>query len=246
MPDAAGRWYARVGKRILDVTIAVPAVVLLAPFLLIVAALVRVTLGAPIFFRQTRPGKGGRPFELLKFRTMLQSADSAGHPLPDAQRLAPFGRVLRSTSLDELPELWNVLRGDMSLVGPRPLLMQYLPRYNPEQARRHEVRPGVTGWAQIHGRNALTWDQKFAHDVWYVDHVSLQLDLSILLKTCGAVLSRRGISSPGEATMGEFMGSSPHVAGGPVAGNPVAAGPVAGSPVAGGLQPAGKSGGRVG
>ena len=161
-------------------------------------AAVRVCLGRPVFFRQPRPGLHGRPFALVKFRTMRAGTGS------DAERLTRFGRFLRTTSLDELPELWNVLRGDMSLVGPRPLLMQYLERYTPEQARRHEMKPGITGWAQVNGRNALTWDERFALDVWYVDHWSLALDLRILARTLGAILRRKGITAPGSATMPEF------------------------------------------
>ena len=170
--------------------------------------LVYIKIGKPVLFRQVRPGWHAAAFQLYKLRTMTDSCDASGRLLPDAQRLTPFGRFLRSTSLDELPELWNVLRGDMSLVGPRPLLMQYLDRYTPEQARRHEVRPGLTGWAQVNGRNAISWEEKFALDVWYVDHVSLRLDLVILLRTVAAVLRRTGISAAGEATMAEFQGTS--------------------------------------
>ena len=171
--------------------------------------LVRLNLGRPVFFRQPRPGRQGRVFELIKFRTMTQARDAQGHLLPDAQRLTRFGRWLRSTSLDELPEVLNVLRGEMSLVGPRPLLVQYLDRYSPEQARRHEVLPGLTGWVQVKGRNALTWEEKFRLDVWYVDHRSLWLDLRILALTVWHVLRRHGVSAPGAATMPEFMGSPP-------------------------------------
>ncbi len=188
-------------KRLLDLALVLPGLVLLAPLLLAVALAVRVRLGPGVFFRQERPGLHGRPFVILKFRTMLPG------PGPDAERLTAFGRFLRSTSLDELPELFNVLAGDMSLVGPRPLLMQYLPRYTREQARRHEVLPGLSGWAQINGRNALTWEEKFALDVWYVDNRSLKLDLTILARTVLAVLRREGVSAAGEATMPEFMGA---------------------------------------
>jgi sugar transferase EpsL len=179
----------------------------LSPVLLGLALLVRVKLGAPILFRQMRPGWHGRPFIIYKFRTMTDAHDAAEQLLPDADRLTKFGRFLRSTSLDELPELFNVLKGDMSLVGPRPLLMQYLDRYTPEQARRHEVRPGITGWAQIKGRNAITWEQKFELDVWYVDHASLVLDVKIIALTAWKILKREGISQPGQATMQEFRGT---------------------------------------
>lgn len=190
-------------KRLLDLGLVLPGLLLLAPLMLLVALCVRLTLGPGVLFRQERPGLHGRPFLILKFRTMRHGTGS------DAERLTSFGRFLRSTSLDELPELLNVLRGDMSLVGPRPLLMQYLPRYTPEQARRHEVPPGITGWAQINGRNALAWEERFRLDVWYVDNRSLWLDLRILARTAGAVLGRRGINAPGQATMGEFLGSAP-------------------------------------
>jgi sugar transferase EpsL len=172
------------------------------PILAGVALLVRITLGRPIFFRQKRPGLGGEPFDLVKFRTMREGQGG------DAERLTTVGRFLRSSSLDELPELWNVLRGEMSLVGPRPLLVEYLDRYTPEQARRHEMKPGLTGWAQVNGRNARSWDDKFALDIWYVDHWSLGLDLRILARTVWAVLSRRGVNAPGSATMPEFLGAS--------------------------------------
>jgi len=198
--------YASWGKRLLDLLAACTALIVLAPLLAVLAVLVRVKLGTPILFCQTRPGLYGRPFTLYKFRTMTDTRDAQGNLLPDAERLTPFGRFLRATSLDELPELWNVLTGDMSLVGPRPLLMQYLDRYTPEQARRHEVRPGITGWAQVNGRNALTWEQKFALDVWYVDHVSFWLDLKIIALTLWKILKREGISQPGQATMEEFRG----------------------------------------
>ncbi len=199
--------YRLFGKRLFDLAVAVPAIVFLTPVILVIAALVRLRLGTPVFFRQERPGKNGRPFRIIKFRTMTDARDSAYQLLPDAERLTIFGRFLRATSLDELPELWNVVRGEMSLVGPRPLRMEYLPRYSPEQARRHDVLPGITGWAQIHGRNAITWEEKFRHDVWYVDNVSFCLDLHILAKTVGKILRREGITAEGDATMPEFMGS---------------------------------------
>nr|WP_272800843.1 sugar transferase [Sphingobium sp. AntQ-1] len=194
-------------KRLLDMMIAATALILLSPLLVIVALLVRLNLGAPILFRQLRPGLHGRPFQMLKFRTMRDAYDRDGVPLADADRITGFGRFLRSTSLDELPGLWSVLKGDMSLVGPRPLLMEYLPLYSPQQARRHEVRPGITGWAQVNGRNALSWDEKFALDLWYVEHRSFKLDLKILLLTVRKVLVRDGISAAGEATMPKFTGS---------------------------------------
>jgi sugar transferase EpsL len=184
------------------------ALLCLAPVLALVALLVRLKLGAPLLFRQQRPGLHGKPFTLYKFRTMTDARDAQGRRLPDAERLTPFGRFLRSTSLDELPELFNVLKGEMSLVGPRPLLMRYLDRYTPEQARRHAVKPGITGWAQVNGRNALTWEEKFALDVWYVDHQSLWLDVKILAMTVWQVLKREGISQPGHATMEEFRGTN--------------------------------------
>lgn len=194
-------------KRLFDLLAAALGLLLLAPALLVLAWLVRRRIGAPVLFRQTRPGLHGRPFELLKFRSMREALDERGQPLPDAERLTPFGLFLRASSLDELPELWNVLRGDMSLVGPRPLLIEYLPLYTPEQARRHAVRPGITGWAQVNGRNALSWEEKFRLDVWYVDHRSLRLDLRILRLTLKRVLVREGINAAGEATMARFTGS---------------------------------------
>lgn len=194
------------GKRLLDLVLTLPALVVLAPVLALLALLVRLKLGAPVLFRQQRPGLGGKPFTIYKFRTMTDARDAQGNLLPDAQRLTAFGRFLRSSSLDELPELWNVLKGDMSLVGPRPLLMQYLSRYTPQQARRHEVWPGITGWAQVNGRNALRWEEKFALDVWYVDHQSLWLDAKILGMTVWQVFKREGINQPGQATMEEFLG----------------------------------------
>ncbi len=194
-------------KRLLDFIAALLGLIALALPLLLLMALIRRRLGSPVFFRQTRPGLHGQPFEMVKFRTMTDTRGPDGALLPDAERLTPFGRFLRSTSLDELPELWNVLKGDMSLVGPRPLLMEYLPLYSPEQARRHAVRPGVTGWAQVNGRNAISWEEKFALDTWYVDHQSLLLDMKILWLTVKKVLVREGISAAGEATMGKFTGS---------------------------------------
>ena len=194
-------------KRLFDLTAAALGLLALALPLLALIALVRIKLGRPVFFRQTRPGLHGRPFQMVKFRTMTDARGPDGALLPDADRLTPFGRFLRSTSLDELPELWNVLRGDMSLVGPRPLLMEYLPLYTPEQARRHAVRPGITGWAQVNGRNALSWEEKFALDVWYVDHQSLWLDIRILWMTAVKVLRRQDISAPGEATVEYFKGN---------------------------------------
>ena len=194
-------------KRIFDFCIALLALVALSPVLAITALLVYLKLGSPVIFHQTRPGLGTRLFRLHKFRTMTDARDANGELLPDEVRLTSFGKFLRSTSLDELPELWNVIRGEMSLVGPRPLLAKYLERYSPEQLRRHEVRPGITGWAQINGRNALTWEQKFALDVWYVDHHSLGLDIKILALTVWKIIQRDGINEPGQATAQEFMGS---------------------------------------
>jgi sugar transferase EpsL len=199
--------YSVVLKRAFDAAAAAAALAVLSPVLAGVALGVGWKLGCPVLFRQTRPGLHGRPFEMVKFRTMTDARDANGHPLPDAERLPAFGRFLRSTSLDELPELWNVLRGDMSLVGPRPLLMEYLPLYTPEQACRQEVRPGITGWAQVNGRNALSWEEKFALDVWYIDNRSLWLDLRILAATVRQVLRRDGISAAGEATMPAFTGN---------------------------------------
>ena len=201
--------YRRGGKRALDLVVCAGAAVVLLPVLAGVALLVRIFLGAPVLFRQQRPGLHGRPFMLLKFRTMTDARDAQGNLRPDAERLTPFGRFLRSTSLDELPELWDVVRGDMSLVGPRPLLMQYLPRYTPEQARRHAVRPGITGLAQVDGRNGLSWEEKFGLDVSYVDTLSFALDLKILCRTVWTVLTRKGISAAGCATMEEFVRQDP-------------------------------------
>lgn len=197
--------YRSAGKRALDMAVAAAGLVILSPLLALLWAVVRVTLGRPALFRQTRPGRGGRPFVLVKFRTMRgASGDPASS---DAERLTRLGRFLRATSLDELPELWNVLRGEMSLVGPRPLLTEYLPLYSAEQARRHEVRPGITGWAQVHGRNAVEWPERLSLDAWYVDHYSLGLDLRILWRTIAQVLSRRGVSQPGHVTMEPFRGN---------------------------------------
>ena len=197
-------------KRCFDLVVALVALLALAVPLLVLVWLVRSKLGSPVLFRQVRPGLHGQPFEMVKFRTMTDKRGADGALLPDAQRLPPFGRFLRASSLDELPELWNVIKGDMSLVGPRPLLMEYLPLYTPEQARRHEVRPGITGWAQVNGRNAVSWEKKFALDVWYVDHHSWSLDIIMLWMTVRKVLWRDGISAAGEATMTRFTGSEPN------------------------------------
>lgn len=194
-------------KRLFDFVASLAAIVVFSPLLVVVTLLIRHKLGRPVLFRQVRPGLHGQPFKMMKFRTMLDAVDGAGNPLPDDVRLTQFGRMLRSTSLDELPGLFNVLCGDMSLVGPRPLLMQYLPLYSPEQARRHLVLPGLTGWAQVNGRNSLAWDAKFALDTWYVDHRSFALDLRILWLTVRKVLQRDGISANGEATMHPFTGN---------------------------------------
>lgn len=193
-------------KRIFDLSILIASAIVWIPLTLVVALLVRLKIGSPVLFVQQRPGLGGRPFHIRKFRTMTNAVDANGELLSDAKRLTPFGCWLRSTSLDELPELWNILAGEMSLVGPRPLLMEYLPLYSPQQARRHEVRPGLTGWAQVNGRNALSWANKFRYDVWYVDNQSLCLDLAIIFKTVKAVITRQGISAEGEATVGRFTG----------------------------------------
>ena len=195
-------------KRIFDVIASFCGLIFLGPIILIVSWKISRKLGSPVLFRQVRPGKGGKPFEMVKFRTMLDAVDSQGIPLPDEQRITPFGSFLRSSSLDELPELWNVLKGDMSLVGPRPLLMEYLPLYSEEQYRRHEARPGVTGWAQINGRNAISWEDKFKLDVWYVDNRSLWLDIKIVFLTIKKVVIRDGINAEGEATMTKFTGSN--------------------------------------
>jgi lipopolysaccharide/colanic/teichoic acid biosynthesis glycosyltransferase len=193
-------------KRAFDIAVSASALIILAPVLSAVGLMVRLRMGPPALFRQVRPGLNGRPFELVKFRTMQDAIGDDGSPMPDAERLTQFGRWLRATSLDELPELWNVLRGEMSLVGPRPLLMDYLPLYTPEQSRRHEVRPGITGWAQVNGRNAISWERKFELDVWYVDRHSLWLDLKIILITLGRIMKREGISAPGSATADRFEG----------------------------------------
>lgn len=194
-------------KRLFDFFSSLILLLCLSPLILIVAILIRCKLGKPVLFRQERPGQGGKSFQMLKFRTMLDAFDLNGNPLPDEDRLTPFGRFLRSTSLDELPGLINVIRGEMSLVGPRPLLVEYLPLYSRTQARRHEVRPGITGWAQVNGRNALSWERKFELDVWYVDNQSFWLDLKIMLLTLKKVLVRDGISAEGEATMSKFRGT---------------------------------------
>jgi lipopolysaccharide/colanic/teichoic acid biosynthesis glycosyltransferase len=194
-------------KRAFDVMSALTGLFLLAPIMLVLALFIHIHLGSPLLFIQKRPGLQGKPFRLIKFRTMRDATNARGKLLPDEQRLTAFGQFLRSTSLDELPELWNVLKGDMSLVGPRPLLMEYLPLYSPAQARRHDVRPGITGWAQINGRNTLSWDEKFSLDVWYVDNRSLWLDLKILFLTFKKVIARQGISADGQATIEKFTGS---------------------------------------
>jgi sugar transferase EpsL len=199
---------SRAIKRVVDIVGASVGIILLAPVMLAVALLVLLTMGRPVLFRQQRPGLRGKPFTLYKFRTMRDARSASGELLPDELRLTTFGKWLRSTSLDELPELFNVLKGEMSLVGPRPLLMEYLPRYSPEQARRHEVKPGITGWAQVNGRNALSWEEKFRLDVWYVDRWNLWLDMKILLLTIWKVLKREGISAEGSATMPVFTGDS--------------------------------------
>lgn len=197
-------------KRVLDIAIASTALVLLSPVYALVAYKVKKNLGSPVLFRQVRPGLNGKPFEMIKFRTMKDAVDAQGNPLPDSERLTPFGKMLRATSLDEMPELWNVIKGDMSIVGPRPLLMEYLPLYNAEQAKRHNVRPGITGHAQVNGRNAISWEKKFELDTWYVEHQSLWLDFKIMLKTIQKVIAKDDISAEGEATMGKFTGSSEH------------------------------------
>jgi lipopolysaccharide/colanic/teichoic acid biosynthesis glycosyltransferase len=197
--------YQTFGKRLLDLALVIPALILFSPVLAVVASLVRLRLGSPVFFCQVRPGRRGRPFTMYKFRTMLDLRDKVGNLLPDEQRLTRFGRFLRRTSLDELPELWNVLRGEMSLVGPRPLLTRYLDRYTPEQARRHEVRPGITGWAQINGRHAVEWDERLAMDVWYVDNLSFWLDIKIVFQTPIKVFSREGIIDEGRVP--DFWGT---------------------------------------
>ncbi|MDN5543466.1 MAG: sugar transferase [Acinetobacter sp.] len=195
-------------KRLLDIVIASSALVLLSPVYAFVAYKVRKNLGSPVLFRQVRPGLKGKPFEMIKFRSMKDVVDAQGNPLPDSERLTPFGQMLRSSSLDEMPELWNVIKGEMSIVGPRPLLMEYLPLYNEQQAKRHNVRPGITGYAQVNGRNAISWEKKFELDTWYVENRSLWLDFKIMLKTVQKVLSKDDISAEGEATISKFTGTS--------------------------------------
>lgn len=194
-------------KRVCDVVIASTALLLLSPLYAYVAYKVRKNLGSPILFRQVRPGLHGKPFEMIKFRSMKDAVDENGNPLPDSERLTPFGKMLRATSLDEMPELWNVIKGEMSIVGPRPLLMEYLPLYNVEQAKRHNVRPGMTGHAQVNGRNTISWEEKFKLDTWYVENQSLWLDFKIMLKTVQKVIAKEDISAEGEATMTKFTGS---------------------------------------
>ena len=194
-------------KRLFDIIASASGLIFLSPVFLILIYLIRKNLGEPVFFTQERPGKDGKPFKMIKFRSMRDAVDKDGNPLPDSERLTPFGKKLRATSLDELPELWNVLKGEMSLVGPRPLLMSYLPLYNEFQNRRHEMRPGVTGWAQVNGRNAISWDEKFAYDIWYIDHFSLWFDMKILFLTIKKVFIKEGISAEGEATMPYFTGN---------------------------------------
>ena len=195
-------------KRLLDIIASALGLIILSPVFLILVYLIRKNLGSPVFFTQIRPGREGKPFKMVKFRSMRDAVGADGQSLPDSERLTPFGKKLRATSLDELPELWNVLKGDMSLVGPRPLLMQYLPLYNDFQRRRNEVKPGITGWAQVNGRNAISWDEKFKLDVWYVDHKNIALDLKILFLTVKKVFVKEGISAQGEATMPFFTGSN--------------------------------------
>ena len=194
-------------KRLLDIIIASIALILLSPLYAYVAYKVKKNLGSPVLFRQVRPGLNGKPFEMIKFRTMKDAVDAQGNPLPDSERLTPFGKMLRSTSLDEMPELWNVIKGDMSVVGPRPLLMEYLPLYNAEQAKRHDVRPGMTGHAQVNGRNAISWEEKFKLDTWYVENQSTVLDFKIMLKTVQKVIAKDDINADGEATMTKFTGT---------------------------------------
>ncbi|MTD11550.1 sugar transferase [Acinetobacter sp. YIM 103518] len=197
-------------KRLLDIVIASIALILLSPVYFIVARKVKKNLGSPVLFRQVRPGLHGKPFEMIKFRTMKDAVDANGNPLPDSERLTPFGKMLRATSLDEMPELWNVIKGDMSIVGPRPLLVEYLPLYNEEQAKRHDVRPGITGYAQVNGRNAISWEKKFELDTWYVENQSLWLDFKIMIKTVKKVLAKDDISAEGEVTMSKFTGTVEH------------------------------------
>lgn len=195
-------------KRLFDIIIASTALVLLSPLYFYVAYKVKKNLGSPVLFRQVRPGLHGKPFEMIKFRTMKDAVDAHGNPLPDNERLTPFGKMLRSSSLDEMPELWNVIKGDMSIVGPRPLLVEYLPLYNKEQAKRHDVRPGMTGHAQVNGRNAISWEEKFKLDTWYVENRSLWLDFKIMLQTVKKVIAKDDINEAGEATMTKFTGST--------------------------------------
>jgi len=194
-------------KRIIDLLVSTSSLFLLAPIFALLALLVRFNLGAPVLFKQVRPGRFGEPFEMIKFRTMQNTTDENGQLLCDAKRITPFGNFLRNSSLDELPELWNVFKGEMSLVGPRPLLMEYLPLYSPEQFRRHDIRPGITGWAQVRGRNAISWEEKFGYDVWYVENQSTILDMKIILMTIKKVFSREGITAVGETTMPGFTGN---------------------------------------
>lgn len=210
MEHQAGLYEAYV-KRLLDLVLSAVALLLLSPVILVVAILVRCNLGAPVIFCQERPGKDEEIFKLYKFRSMTDACDAYGQLLPDELRLTRFGRFLRSTSLDELPELWNIFKGDMSIVGPRPLLVKYLPLYNEEQRHRHDVTPGLTGWAQVHGRNLCSWEEKFDYDIWYVDHVSFMLDLQIIFLTVKSVLKREGISSEDSATMEEFTGTKEYI-----------------------------------
>lgn len=204
LPDKKNSWYLAFGKRIIDLLLTVPAFIFLLPALGVVALLVRIYIGTPVLFRQIRPGLHGKPFSILKFHTMTDARDEYGEMLPDAERLTALGAFLRRTSIDELPELINVIKGDMSLVGPRPLLFEYLDQYTPEQARRHEVKPGITGWAQVNGRNAISWEEKFRLDGWYVDNWNLMLDIKILFITLWKILKREGISQPGHVTMEKF------------------------------------------
>ena len=194
-------------KRLTDVIISVAGLVLLAPVLIFLATLIKINLGSPVFFKQVRAGKGAKPFMIFKFRTMLNTTESNGHLLPDQERITPFGSFLRRSSLDEFPELWNVLKGDMSLVGPRPLLMEYLPLYSAKERRRHDMRPGITGWAQVNGRNGISWEDKFKYDIWYIENHSFWLDAKIVLITIKKVLMREGVSAAGEATMPKFTGN---------------------------------------
>ena len=200
--------YRKFGKRFFDLVLVIPGLILISPMLLLVAIVAKFKIGSPVLFQQERPGIHGKIFKMIKFRSMRNDRDANGELLPDEVRLVPFGKLLRATSLDEFPELWNVIKGEMSLVGPRPLLAKYLDRYNSTQARRHEVRPGITGWAQINGRNAITWEEKFDYDVWYVDNLSFFLDVKILALTVLKVFKRSGTSAEGHATMPEFLGTT--------------------------------------